>query len=241
MFYFVCTFFLYIMIIYNCYECLEEQNKNGFLRFHNVSATLPPTPCNLFTRNDVDVSEHQSLQNISIFAVPLSDFNIESQMIIFCVTVSHNPFSPNMVPLFYIFLIILHSMLHHKVNDPHSILHLKVNDPHFILHHKVNDPHVILHHKVNDPHSILHLNVNDPHSILHHKVNDPHFILHRNVNDPHSMLHLKVNDPHFILEFEWMNTSFTFSTEISHYLVAIVVSNGTSVVYLASLIRSLRF
>jgi hypothetical protein len=43
----------------------------------------------------------------------------------------------------------------------------------------------------------------------------------------HSILHLKGNDPHFILEFEWMNTSFTFSTEISHYLVAIVVSNGT--------------
>jgi hypothetical protein len=42
----------------------------------------------IFTRNDVDVSEHQSWQNISIFAVPHSDFNIESQMIIFCVTVS---------------------------------------------------------------------------------------------------------------------------------------------------------
>jgi hypothetical protein len=142
----------------------------------------------------VDVSEHQSLQNISIFAVPLSDFNIESQMIIVCVTVSHNPIFPNMVPLFYIFLIILHSILHHKVNYLH-----------FILHHKVNDPYFILHHKVNDPHSILHLKV----------------------NDPHSMLHLKVNDPHFILEFEWMNTSSTFSMEISHYLIAIVVSNGT--------------
>ena len=125
----------------------------------------------------MDVSEHQSLQNISIFAVPLSDFNIESQMIIVCVTVSHNPIFPNMVPLFYIFLIILHSILHHKVNYLHFILHHKVNDPYFILHHKVNDPHSILHLKVNDPHSILHLKVNDPHSMLHLKVNDPHFIL----------------------------------------------------------------
>ena len=169
----------------------RNKNKNGFLRFHNVSATLPPTPYNLFTRNDVDVSEHQSLQNISIFAVPLSDFNMESQMIIFCVTVSHYPFFPNMVHLFYIFLIILHFILHHKVIDPHSIFHLKVNDPHLIFHHKVIDPHFILHFKVNDPHFIL-----------HHKVIDSHSILHLKVNDPHSILHLKGNDPHFILEFE---------------------------------------
>jgi hypothetical protein len=37
---------------------VRNKNKNGFLRFHKVSATLPPTPYNLFTRNDVDVNEH---------------------------------------------------------------------------------------------------------------------------------------------------------------------------------------
>jgi hypothetical protein len=37
------------------------QNDKKYIKqryLHKVSATLPPTPYNLFTRNDVDVNEH---------------------------------------------------------------------------------------------------------------------------------------------------------------------------------------